>query len=250
MIRILKPAAPTVLATHGAEATAADRAAYDRGQRSFRFRRRVYAHPTVRAALRAAQHDKCAFCESKFGHVDFGDVEHFRPKGGFRQREGGRLVRPGYFWLAYDWANLLASCTLCNQQFKRNHFPVRVQRDRPRSHHDDPTRERPLLIDPGVDRPERFLTFVGGSAVPVRRSRRGEAAIRLLGLNRQELIDRRVDRHDLLAELREACNLLLARDPRHRTPAEHEWLVRNQPRLAAAVRPDAEYAAMARVVLG
>nr|WP_239015299.1 AAA family ATPase [Archangium violaceum] len=77
---------------------------------------------------------KCAFCESQLAHISYGDVEHFRPKAGWRQEEGGPLGRPGYYWLAYEWTNLFLACTLCNQQFKRNLFPLRTPSRRARSH--------------------------------------------------------------------------------------------------------------------
>ena len=58
------------------------------------------------------------FCESKVSHIAYGDVEHFRPKAGYRQRPEDPLVQPGYYWLAYEWSNLLFCCQLCNQRFK------------------------------------------------------------------------------------------------------------------------------------
>jgi hypothetical protein len=48
----------------------------------------------------------------------------FRPKGGWVQNDGDALTQPGYYWLAYEWSNLLISCQLCNQEFKKNRFPL------------------------------------------------------------------------------------------------------------------------------
>lgn len=53
--------------------------------------------------------DKCAYCESPTTVVAYGDVEHFRPKS-------------KYWWLAYCYDNYLASCTLCNQKYKKAKF--------------------------------------------------------------------------------------------------------------------------------
>jgi uncharacterized protein (TIGR02646 family) len=78
--------------------------------RNFEFKASVYGAKSVKKTLLTAQHGKCAFCESKFEHVAFGDVEHFRPKGGWIQTDGDQLTRPGYYWLAYEWSNL--SCGL------------------------------------------------------------------------------------------------------------------------------------------
>jgi len=54
---------------------------------------------------------KCAYCEAPLTHIAYGDVEHFRPKS-------------IYWWLAYSYENYLASCTLCNQAFKKDHFQI------------------------------------------------------------------------------------------------------------------------------
>jgi hypothetical protein len=75
----------------------------------FKFNSKIYGSRTVKNALRKAQHEKCALCESKVSHIAYGDVEHFRPKAGYRQKPGDRLVQPGYYRLAYEWANLGAA---------------------------------------------------------------------------------------------------------------------------------------------
>src|SRR5437016_1604606 len=124
MIPIVKPAAPAVLVTRGPAATQqlcdayqSAPADYQRGTKTFAFDASLYGAATVKDTLRIAQHKKCAFCESYFAHVGFGDVEHFRPKAGYKQRDSDELKRPGYYWLAYDWSNLFYSCQLCNQRF-------------------------------------------------------------------------------------------------------------------------------------
>ncbi len=83
------------------------------------------------------QHDKCAFCESKVSAIAYGDVEHFRPKAGYQQSHDDDLQRPGYYWLAYEWSNLFFSCSICNQQGKRNVFPLANPRRRATCHRDD-----------------------------------------------------------------------------------------------------------------
>jgi hypothetical protein len=64
---------------------------------------------TTKRQLLRETHDKCAYCESHTAAVAFGDVEHYRPKS-------------IYWWLAYVYDNYLASCSVCNQQFKSNSF--------------------------------------------------------------------------------------------------------------------------------
>jgi hypothetical protein len=77
--------------------------------------------------------NKCAYCETPVGRSQF-HAEHFRPKGQVKTKkqvvtiqtlEGQQFDHPGYFWLAYNWENLLPSCALCNTvKGKKNQFPI------------------------------------------------------------------------------------------------------------------------------
>ncbi|WP_425070725.1 hypothetical protein [Sagittula sp. S175] len=69
----------------------------------------------AKAQLLLETHDKCAYCESNVTAVAFGDVEHYRPKS-------------VYWWLAYVYDNYLASCSVCNQQFKSAQFEYTGQK--------------------------------------------------------------------------------------------------------------------------
>ncbi|WNG52104.1 hypothetical protein F0U60_54365 [Archangium minus] len=245
MIRVRKPAEPPeVLRTKGARVQRSQCAAYSRaprsyenGKRSFEFDPNIYGHETVKRALREAQHGKCAFCESKFAHISYGDVEHFRPKAGWRQEEGEPLGRPGYYWLAYEWANLFLSCTLCNQQFKRNLFPLRTPERRARNHKVDVTAEDPLLLDPAVDDPEEFISFREEVPYAVKGNARGKATIRTLGLQREELAEQRRKHLRLVKALQQIIEL--------RIPEAEE--ARNQ--LLSMQQDSEEYASMTRAFL-
>lgn len=72
----------------------------------------VYADKKVRKLLVKMFHGKCAYCESKITAIYNGDIEHFRPKG---KIQNANPSRPGYFWLASEWENLLFACPFCNQ---------------------------------------------------------------------------------------------------------------------------------------
>jgi uncharacterized protein (TIGR02646 family) len=223
MIGVVKPNPPAVLLRRGEterlllcaafEAAPAD---YHSGRTKFEFKATVYAAREVKTALRQAQHQKCAFCESAFTHIGYGDVEHFRPKGGYRQAATGRLRRPGYYWLAYEWANLFFSCQLCNEQFKKNLFPLRNNRHRARSHLHDLAKEHPLLIDPGRLDPAGHIGFREEMAFAVDGSPEGLATIEGLGLNRPDLVHYRRKRLTDLRILLRALHLqrdLVARHP-------------------------------------
>jgi uncharacterized protein (TIGR02646 family) len=200
VIRIKKPTlAPAILLNRGDRAArqlcelyGSDPKAYRDGSKRFDFDASLYRAKSVKFALQKAQHDKCALCESKVSHIAYGDVEHFRPKAAYRQSPEDRLVKPGYYWLAYDWSNLLFCCQLCNQRFKRNYFPLTDPRRRAKSHNDDIGSEQPLLINPAVEDPATFLEFRENLVHAIGGNARGEKSIEVFGLNRRELEDHRL----------------------------------------------------------
>ncbi len=217
MIRIRKPAeVPEILKNGGTKQTRKDCEAYDQnssnyrtGLTKFRFYTRIYAAENVKDMLKKAQYGKCCYCESKFLSTSYGVVEHFRPKGGIQQNEQQHLQRPGYYWLAYDWKNLLFSCEKCNTSHKRNLFPLLDETKRAVSHHDDITKERPLLINPAQEDPRKHLHFRG--EVIIGDTDKGRQTIRALGLMRRELRNERRSHLSILKTLHdglEACRKL------------------------------------------
>ena len=247
MIGISKPArVPAILRNRGQTTTRANETAYDLspaeyrdGSIKFEFKPKLYGAKSVKNALTKAQHGKCCFCESKVQHVAYGDVEHFRPKKGYRQVDTDALGRPGYYWLAYDWENLLFSCQLCNQRYKKNLFPLRDRNLRAISHHDDIGDEEPLFINPALVDPAPHISFREEIPYAVEGSALGAASIAQLGLGRTELNERRMDRLGLLLALSDVLELL---------PEEPLGLAARA-KLHEAVQDSAEYASMARAAL-
>ena len=262
MIRVQKPDRPPFMLTaaaspdsrgaknRGPALTAALIAEADAGETDFSFRSETYGAKSVKKALIAAQNRKCCFCESEVTAVAHGDVEHFRPKGGWDQEDGAGLQKPGYYWLAYDWTNLYLACQICNQSFKRNLSPLADPSARARRHTDNVTAERPLLIDPGAEDPEAVIGWRGEVPVPRGGDARGAATIRITGLDRPILNDARLRHLDDLRLFRDLADLLADIPTAERTPEEEDQLGRLRNRLADAVRDDAVYAAMARAELG
>ncbi|HEY1190770.1 MAG TPA: hypothetical protein VGE74_24280 [Gemmata sp.] len=234
--------------THCTEHDAAP-ADYRTGAKTFDFDKSIYAHPQVKSALIESQKKKCAFCESLIRHVTYGAIEHFRPKAGYKQRKGDTLKRPGYYWLAYTWDNLLFCCQLCNEQFKQNHFPLRVGRLRARTPTDRLDGEEPLLINPALTDPRAHITFRQERAVVVGDSLAGKTTIRLLGLNRSELKEARSRRLDSLRNLLRARTLLRDRIALTGAPAFATKLANVNRALQQATAAEAEYAPMARAFL-
>jgi uncharacterized protein (TIGR02646 family) len=152
---------PHILQTKGRAATNALNQRYDNGERDFAgkdFDNGIYGHPEVKDSLVEIQDGKCCFCESKIRHISPGDVEHFRPKAGWVQ-DSESMNRPGYYWLAYDWDNLLLSCQVCNQRNKKNYFPLTANSTRALSHHANIGTEQFLFIHPANENPEILITF-------------------------------------------------------------------------------------------
>lgn len=188
MISVRNPAViPLVLRTRGAVATQNLCALYDQGSRHFNFSSSVYGHSTVKRSLGAAQHYKCCYCEAKFLHSSFGDIDHFRPKGGHRQDETQQLQQPGYYWLAYSIDNLLFTCEACNRSYKRTFFPLSDPASRANSHNSDLGAESPLIINPRVQNPGAYISFRGEYPYAINGNEMGVTTIKVLGLDREYL---------------------------------------------------------------
>lgn len=223
MIRITKSARPPArLATAGAAHRAQLAQAYDAdaaagrppGTTSLAADSRIYGSAAVKNKLQADQHGKCCYCESTLLETGFGDVEHFRPKAGYKQTVKGRLEQPGYYWLAYEWGNLYFSCARCNQAHKRNYFPLADPAGRAHNHHEDIGREQPQLLDLATEDPQLHLTFAEEVARPL--TERGRQCILAYGLNRPELVRRRREHWEHLAHYRRLAQL----DPRDYSATE------------------------------
>ncbi len=125
-------------------------------------------------------HGKCAYCEARVQHVYHGVVEHYRP----RERVAGDASHPGYWWLAYEIANLLPSCGVCNgPDGKWDRFPLAADERRVR----EPgplDGEHPLLLSPYErESPRKHLRFLPRGGVKGR-TPRGEETIKVCGLRR------------------------------------------------------------------
>ena len=187
--------------------------------------------------------DKCAYCETLIGATRApGHAEHFRPKSGTKNKDniedryvtgatidhdGSKIDHPGYFWLAYNWKNLVPSCTNCNTgPGKKNMFPINgdhilikklsdrevkrltaagvgplASKKWKRFHYLDPdhldTEEDRLLLHPYRDKPRDHIKF-GIKGIEAARkingkiSENGKESIRVFALNDADL---RIARH-------------------------------------------------------
>jgi uncharacterized protein (TIGR02646 family) len=170
----------------------------------------VYSDSRVKESLIELFKEKCAYCESRFLHVYSGDVEHFRPKGQIAEAQN---PKPGYYWLASNWDNLLLSCRNCNQKLKHltvgnieketmgkmDQFPLDTNGVHIQSHENDISSEEPfrLLINPCIENPEDFFKYdiESGVIIPKPSNRKdkkmAEESIRVYVLQRVPLVQAR-----------------------------------------------------------
>lgn len=189
----------------------------------------VYKNDSVRAALNALFGRKCVFCESLLLATQSGDIEHFRPKGRViivDPASGKRIKKPGYFWLAARWRNLLIACRDCNSPRtqkdahgeakvfgKASFFPLEDESTRANTVGGE-RRERPLLLHPCSDYPEQHLAFTDEGGIYPHRSTagisiKGKATIEYCGLDRGELLQMRArHRRTVMAAIRHIISAL------------------------------------------
>lgn len=121
---------------------------------------RRYSHKEIKTRLLEETNHKCAYCESKITAIDYGDVEHIKPKSRFPEK-------------TYQWDNLTLACRKCNQN-KKDYF--------------DPKK---MLINPYIDNPESELMFLG--PIISARTERARFTIKMLKLDRAELFESRLN---------------------------------------------------------
>ncbi len=177
----------------------------------------------VEDKLALAYKNKCAYCE----RICKADIEHYRPKKAVLDD----MAHPGYYWLCYEWTNLIPSCITCNREgAKHNKFPILGARVSTPSMLADGNLnlilskasssplidEQPYLLHPEVDRPENYFEFEidskgeGIRIIGIDKLGRGEKTIQICLLNRNEIKLDRVERviddfkdsvHSLFAQL-------------------------------------------------
>ena len=173
----------------------------------------AYKDVKLSAELERIFGNKCAYCESVFAHVTPKDVEHFRPKSEITTDQTS--LRPGYYWLACDWDNLLVSCPDCNRGRlfevpgqpkkvrlgKGTQFPLTQESLRIRTPLGtlDPEEKHRLLINPCLEDPAEHLTYDDQGLVYARPdaqgnlSKKGEASIPAYALQRAALVEARLN---------------------------------------------------------
>ena len=247
MILVHKPDAPARLAA-GITRTQQDCTAFDNDRnyyldgKSFDFEQQIYGHKDVKQCLKLAQHGKCCYCEGKFGAHDYGDIEHYRPKGAVKQDKNLDKLYPGYYWLAYCWKNLYYSCRICNHK-KSVFFPLANPASRARSHNNDIADEEPLLLNPGgMDDLGNHVKFIGPRVQGV--SEMGCKTIEIIDLNRTELFDARLTHFKLVETVMRIIKIFNSKYKIGNSDEVNDILINARRTLDDAVKQTAEYSAM------
>ena len=122
--------------------------------KSYRFET-LWSDRKVKKFLHRSQHGKCCYCERKRDEKRDSDVEHFRPKA----RVEGAGNHLGYWWLAYNWENLLIACKTCNEEYKKSKFPLKDESKRAYTEKSDIDKEEPIMINPLKEDPELLINY-------------------------------------------------------------------------------------------
>lgn len=208
----------------------------EKPSKSHAFNAKIYSSKLVKNELIKLQHNKCCFSEAKL-NGDYGDVEHFRPKG--RLGEGSSNIKsyPGYYWLAYSWGNLLLCKQMINQSYKKDFFPLINNDDRACNHNEDLALERPVLIDPSQEDPRDHIRFHRDEPVGI--TDRGKKTIILLNLRHSHFVEARRSLFKKLNSLKDAMDELDRINPN--CPIAEK--IREE--LGSAICPEAEFSSMA-----
>ncbi|MCK4660466.1 MAG: TIGR02646 family protein [Phycisphaerae bacterium] len=210
MIEVKRPPEPGALKRNGAKWK--QKLLKAQTKREKKLAKEKYRHSDVKATLVTMFGGKCAYCESRITHLDYGHIEHYRPKSRFPK-------------LTFEWSNLLLACGVCNgAEHKGGQFPDRAGGG--------------PLVNPCDDNPSDHFRFQYDPDTKLASvygtTTRGETTEKLLGLNRHWL---RKYRSEQVRKL-----VALARFARSDPDAR---VLLNE-----ACQGNAEYAAFARTLCG
>lgn len=166
MIKLTKGPTPKVLIDNASKWTNEYLTTLNAGQKPSDIVAHRYNHPDIKNALEKETHGKCAYCESKIKHVEYGDIEHILPKN--------EDARPDLY---VEWTNLTLACEVCNRGNKKTYY----------------SKELPL-INPYIDNPDDYFIFVGTIISAKSNNDRAYVTESRLDLNRIDLVERRTER--------------------------------------------------------
>lgn len=162
-----------------------------------------YNHKDVKKSLKIMFNNKCAFCESYITHIDYGQIEHFKPKTKYPE-------------LCFEWTNFLLSCSVCNgKSNKGEHFPT--------------DQEGGPLINPVNEDPDDFFKFeyddITKQFLLLPKNERANTMLKIIKLNREDLAEKRT------LDLSKIINLIMEiiqNKPEKITLLEQEFSIKDE----------------------
>lgn len=167
----------------------------DRSQKRYSFPFNSKFDNIIKPILHDCFHGKCGYCEIKIESPENGIVDRFRPFNGVRDNK--EYHQDLYWWLVYDWDNLVYSCKECNQ-YKANYFPIKGTRVT--TENENFEKEERLLINPSCDEPKLHFTYKTDGSI-ISTTEGGNQTIQLIRLNRDKLILKRIDAKENIQSL-------------------------------------------------
>ncbi len=157
----------------------------NRSQKRYHFPFNKEIDDELKKYLHQVFHGKCGYCETKIENLNAGIVDRFRPYNGVRDKND--YHQDLYWWLTFEWDNLIYCCKTCNQ-YKANYFPIKGLRAF--SDKDDLSKENKLLLNPCEDDPEKHFYYDNMGNI-YSDTDQGNQTIELLRLNRTSLVESR-----------------------------------------------------------
>lgn len=225
----------------------------NRSQKRYSFPLNKEIDHELKEALRSAFYDKCGYCEIKIESPELATVDRYRPNTGVRDKN--EYFQDLYWWLTFEWNNLVYCCKECNQ-YKANYFPIKGKRAM--TENEPLEAEKPLLLSPYDKNVENHFSYRNGEISS--ESDPGIQTIELIRLNRTTLVKKR--RH-AISEIKylvekimggmdnaspiglEYLNQIFEKDPKIEFLfAKHEYLLKEldlNPFLRGYILNDTEY---------
>lgn len=123
-----------------------------------------YKHEDIKKALVKTYKKCCCYCESPIGVQTYEHIEHLKPKSIFPDK-------------CFDWDNLHLSCQVCNVSYKKDKWDAIYP-----------------ILSPTLDVVENYLSIDldTGKIIPLGDSQRAITTIEHTGLNRKDLVEKRL----------------------------------------------------------
>lgn len=167
-----------------------------------KFKSSIYRGGSL-SKLKEIYKNKCGYCETVTAAGAELRVDHYRPKDMVKE---DLLHLTGYYWLAYEWSNLVLACEKCNRA-KSNKFPLEqngvrcyqplteagttnLDRGTFSISHPSLSNELPSIVNPEVDTNllHWFVFLPNGEIKEVNNHSRMKETIRVCKLNREPLV--------------------------------------------------------------